>query len=230
MSEQSQSYTSAPIGGLPPTEVYLVGDPSLDVDAWAYVERIEPDAEGGTPAYVQQQMQQGCATAPVRYVLADMLTNAVADANKWHERYSELNQDRAALEAGVAEAAGRAERAEAKAAGLLVELGEAEAEKLAIVLENQELRKLLQAGKEYMELTRRTQNTPFHDLGKPTFPNAAFDTQEQYDASVESVVARIESGEIQPRQPDTEEDASEPPLVAQGTGALRRQEGGGDRG
>ena len=39
---------------------------------------------------------------------------------------------------------------------------------------------------------------------KPAW-KAAFPTKEEYDKSVASVVARIKSGEVQPREPDEEE-------------------------
>ena len=40
---------------------------------------------------------------------------------------------------------------------------------------------------------------------KPAW-KAAFPTKEEYDKSVASVVARIKSGEVQPREPDEDEE------------------------
>jgi hypothetical protein len=215
MSEQSPTYAKAPVGGLPPTEIHVVGDPRLGLDAWTYIDRIELDAEGNRSPQLQQYIAQGQATAPVRYVLGDMLTNAVADANKWHERYQEAQAQLAAAEAREAALLVRTDRVEANVAGLKQELAEQEREKLELVKENEMLCKLLQAGKEYMELTRRTQDTPFHDSALAAEPwRAVFATEAEYDASVASVTARIQSGEVQPRQPDWDEDASEPPQVA----------------
>lgn len=54
--------------------------------------------------------------------------------------------------------------ADAQVAELRKELAEQEVEKLALVKENEMLRKLLQAGKEYIGLTRPGQSSPFDEL------------------------------------------------------------------
>ena len=54
------------------------------------------------------------------------------------------------------------------------------------------------------KLPRKATSQKVPPVRKPAW-QAVFATEEEYDKSVASVVARIKSGEVQPRVPDEEE-------------------------